>query len=188
MKVYIKASEDKVRLSPAGGNRYITTYRVFYGENFSNDKWIGNLDEHDTYYVAWYCKGKISNPNAKWETKNFDDKDSAVAWIVDKYTGSNVTASTDTDGYLNLDEIERMVESAVGSPVMPLVTKLYEYGFREMTYGDEDKNTAYVEYATDGENPGSYWVKLYYELERDKRNSRRWIAGNLLDYTVDRFV
>lgn len=52
----------------------------------------------------------------------------------------------------------------------------------------EIKNTAYVEYATDGENPGSYCVKLYYGLEQDKRNSRRWIAGNLLDYTVDRFV
>lgn len=99
-----------------------------------------------------------------------------------------VYIKSNADGYLNLDEIERMVESAVGSPVMPLVNKLYEYGFREMAYGDEDKNTAYVEYATDGENPGSYWVKLYYELEQDKRNSRRWIAGNLLDYTVDRFV
>lgn len=71
---------DGIRMNFRGGNGYINTYDVFDGDDF-----IGHLDYHwhgDGYFVAWHCLGHFANPNARWETENFDTQEQAVDWLM----------------------------------------------------------------------------------------------------------
>ena len=74
-KNYVSASSvDNLRLTRSSGNRYFTTYMVFDGNTH-----IGDLEEHDTYYVAWH----LYNHGGYGNTKNFNDEADALQWLLD---------------------------------------------------------------------------------------------------------
>ena len=85
---------DGVRINFRGGNGYINSHDVFYDDSF-----IGKLEHHwrgNEYFVAWHCIGNYANPNARWETKDFDTQEQAVDWLMSFIESDVVESSTKT--------------------------------------------------------------------------------------------
>ena len=98
-----------------------------------------------------------------------------------------IRASMLDDAVLNVESLDRDMQSFIGRNAKDAKRFLKDLGFEcTLIAGPSKTNTDYwEEWTTNGDEPGSIIVKLYFPLVR---SGNRWNDGELEDFYVDSYV
>lgn len=98
-----------------------------------------------------------------------------------------VKASIFDNAMLNVESLDRDMQSFIGKDAKRAKQFLKDLGFEcTLVAGPSKNNDSYwEEYTTNGDEPGSIMVKLYFPL---MKSGNRWIDGELEDYYVDSYT